>query len=69
MNALNLKFRGKTISGQILEGSLITLHKPTGDEYYIHNGESQGHSGYHYIPRDIRVLKHSIEIIKGEETK
>ena len=64
MDALNLKFKGKTISGKILIGSLVTLHLPDGDEYYIHNGNPQGHSGYHYIPKNCRVLKETIEIVK-----
>lgn len=63
MNALDLVFSGKTLGGKTLEGSLITLHKPEGDEYYIHNGYSQKCSGYHYIPRDCQVLKETIKII------
>ena len=59
----NLKFLGKTINGKTLIGSLVTLHLPDGDEYYIHDGCPQGHSGYHYIPRCCRVIKETIEII------
>lgn len=63
MDVLDIQFEGRTIDGIILTGSLITLHKPHGDEYYIHNGYYQGHSGYHYILHSCRVLKETIKIL------
>jgi hypothetical protein len=63
----NLKFSGKTIDGKTLVGSLVTLHLPDGDEYYIHDGCPQGHSGYHYMPRYCRVIKGTIRMMGERE--
>ena len=67
MDIFNLKFIGKTVSGKVLIGSLVTLHLPTGDEYYIHDGCPQGHSGYQYIPRNCKVIKESIRMVGEQE--
>lgn len=67
IDIFNLKFIGKSVGGEVLVGSLITFHLPSGDEYYIHDGYPQGHSGYNYIPKNCRVIKESIRLVGAEE--
>jgi hypothetical protein len=67
IDIFNLKFIGKSISGEVLVGSLITLHLPNGDEYYIYDGYPQKHSGYYHILRNCRVIKESIRLVGAEE--